>query len=90
MFEKLTMFDFKFILLCSLVCSLPVIPGKDDQPNLDGIFKTISNFSQSHHCPHRAQSKRFSDKNMLKASKNICARFLNFCLQKDSDFEFLL
>ena len=30
MFEKLTVFDFMFLLLCSLVCSLPVIPCKDD------------------------------------------------------------
>ena len=43
-FEKLTVFDFKFLQVCSLVCSLPVIPCKDDKPNLDGMFKTISNF----------------------------------------------
>ena len=30
-----------------LVCSLPVIPCKDDQPNLDDIFKTISNLRSS-------------------------------------------
>ena len=38
------MLDFKFLLVCSLVCFLPVIPYKDDWPNLDGILKTISNF----------------------------------------------
>ena len=27
-----------FILLCSLIYALPVIPYKEDEPNLDGIF----------------------------------------------------
>ena len=71
MFEKLTMFDFKFLLVCSLVCSLPVIPCKDDKPNLIVSLKLLVFHVaiQSSCCQIEQKSKYFPIKIFQKTSQ---------------------
>ena len=83
MFEKLTMFHFKFLLVCSLICSLPVISCKDDLRNLDGILKTIFTLNlHVAHIEHKTkdfQTKIFqttSEKHWQKNLRNILEFFL--------------
>ena len=68
--EKITMFDFKFLLVCSLVCSLPVIPSVVRMTSQIWMvslkLSTISRYCQSLRYPYRKQNKRFSDKNISK------------------------
>ena len=70
MFE-FTKFEFKLLLVYSLVFPLPVVPCKEDKPNLDGIFKlvVISCYCRSLNLPKYSMKQKILREKSFKRHK---------------------